>query len=104
MYSPKSLLESPSRSVRPCRRAPLGFPNEEHQTNPFRIDNLLLSTLYRWPANPSGRREPNPFSAAARSLGRRVIGPRGRAANAANPRVIIPFSHHFIPEVKSTWH
>ena len=25
-------------------------------------------------------------------------------ANAGNPRVIIQFSHHFVPEVKSTWH
>src|ERR1035437_866739 len=105
MFSPQSLLASPSKAVFTHRAAPshspfvplLLFPNEEYQTNPFRIEILLLSMFYREIANPIVSYEPNPFSAAAASPGRRVIEPRGRRANAANLRVIISFCHHFVP-------
>src|ERR1035437_3153236 len=112
MFSPQSLLASPSKAVFTHRAAPshspfgplLGFPNEKCETNPFRIRRLLLSIFCIGLANPIVAHEPNPFSAAAASPGRRVIEPRGRRANAANLRVIISFSHHSVPEVKSTWH
>src|ERR1035437_9607375 len=65
--------------------------------------SLFINALQR-DCDPIVSSEPTPFSAAAASPGRRVIEPRGRRANAANLRVIISFSHHSVPEVKSTWH
>src|ERR1035437_1821397 len=97
MSSPKSLLASPSDGGRPCRRAPLKFPNEKCETNPFRIRRLLLSIFCIGLANPIVSHQPTPFSAGAASSGRRVIEPRGRLANAANLRVIIFFRHHAVP-------
>src|ERR1039458_2421102 len=91
MLSPNSLpARPPEAGFTPpaaLSHLPLGSPNEKYESNPFDARSLLLSVFYRDPANPSERPAPNPFSA-----------PPG----VSNPRGIIQFRYHSIPEVKAT--
>src|ERR1019366_4021154 len=93
MFSPHSLSASPCEASLAPRAAlphlPPGRHKHKTQNEPILRPHPIVSVLYRETANPSERPARHPFTA-----------PPG----AANPRGIIQFSHHSVPEGKPTWH